>query len=124
LSKFNGKAKFSSWLYRIAYNQFLQHCRKNQAQKNFAEFEDVEEEDYQAPSEIVNDDSEGQLHKQLANLLSQLEPERRSVLHLLLHRQYTQQEIATIMGIPLGTVKTHISRGRSELQKQLSHWQE
>ena len=125
LGKFNGKAKFSSWLYRIAYNQFLQHCRKNQAQKNFAEFEDIDEAEYESTSEITHpDNEEGQLHRQLAGLLAQLEPERRSVLHLLLHRQCTQQEIATIMGIPLGTVKTHISRGKAELQKELSHWQD
>lgn len=140
LHQFNQKSKFSSWLYRIAYNQFLQHCRSNQAQKNYAEFEEVED------LEQVNGDAESehgrsggqqsggktsgntlageQLQAQLAKLLDELEPERRSVLHLLLHRQCTQQEIATIMNLPLGTVKSHITRGRAILQKQLAHWQD
>lgn len=125
LGQFNRKAKFSSWLYRIAYNQFLQHCRKNQAQKNFAEFEEIDDNEFQAPIELAEDGSSaGQLQEQLAALLAQIEPERRSVLHLLLYKQYTQQEIATTMGIPLGTVKTHINRGRAALQKRLVHWQE
>jgi RNA polymerase sigma factor (sigma-70 family) len=133
LHQFNQKSKFSSWLYRIAYNQFLQHCRSNQAQKNYAEFEEVEDlEQIHGETESAHSRNQtsgnrlagNQLQAQLANLLDQLEPERRSVLHLLLHRQCTQQEIATIMNLPLGTVKSHIIRGRAILQKQLAHWQD
>ena len=138
LHRFNQKSKFSSWLYRIAYNQFLQYCRSNQAQKNYAEFEEVEDlgqlHDNAESAHSSNQAAEGQasgnrlagiqLQTQLAKLLDQLEPERRSVLHLLLHRQCTQQEIATIMNLPLGTVKSHITRGRAILQKQLAHWQD
>jgi RNA polymerase sigma factor (sigma-70 family) len=133
LHQFNQKSKFSSWLYRIAYNQFLQHCRSNQAQKNYAEFEEVEdlgqihgetESAHSASQTSGNRLAGNQLQAQLANLLDKLEPERRSVLHLLLHRQCTQQEIATIMNLPLGTVKSHITRGRAILQKQLAHWQD
>ena len=74
----------------------------------------------QAPAS--DDDSE--VHQQVASLLAGLDPERRSVLHLFLHRQHTQQEIAHIMGIPLGTVKTHINRGRVVLQDGMKQWRE
>jgi RNA polymerase sigma-70 factor (ECF subfamily) len=130
LHQFNQKSKFSSWLYRIAYNQFLQYCRSNKAQKNYAEFEvledldKIQDESTSTENESADQKSGEELQLQLAQLLSELEPERRSVLHLLLHRQYTQQEIATTMNLPLGTVKTHISRGRTILQKKLAHWQE
>lgn len=125
LHRFNQKSKFSSWLYRIAYNEFLQHCRSNQSQKNYAEFELLENHQIEdsSPPPAAAQASHG-LQEQLAVLLGQLEPERRSVLHLMLHRQNTQQEIADIMGIPLGTVKTHISRGRIDLQKKLADWQD
>ena len=125
LHRFNQKSKFSSWLYRIAYNEFLQHCRSNQSQKNYAEFEELDEHQHESREVLQSSQkSADQLQHQLAQLLAQLEPERRSVLHLLLHRQCTQQEIATNMGIPLGTVKTHINRGRAELQQKLAHWQD
>ncbi|MEM7360360.1 MAG: sigma-70 family RNA polymerase sigma factor [Pseudomonadota bacterium] len=125
LHQFNSKAKFSSWLYRIAYNQFLQHCRKNQAQKNAADLEPLEDHElaHQGATSTA-EQAENQLQTQLAALLSEIEPERRSVLHLLLYRQCTQQEIANILSLPLGTVKTHINRGRAELQKKLAHWQD
>jgi RNA polymerase sigma-70 factor (ECF subfamily) len=129
LHKFNRQSKFSSWLYRIAYNQFLQHCRSNNAQKNYAEFADYDEQELSnsaqhATPDQQSDHNPGQLQQQLAGLLTELKPERRSVLHLLLHRQCTHQEIANIMALPLGTVKTHITRGREFLQQQLVAWQE
>jgi len=126
LHSFNGKSKFSSWLYRIAYNQFLQHCRTGQAQKNKVEFANFEDAELETITSGSAEDSEAgdQLHQQLAIVLAEFKPERRSVLHLLLHRQCTQQEIADIMAIPLGTVKTHITRGRKILQSKLAHWQE
>lgn len=125
LHQFNGKSKFSSWLYRIAYNQFLQFCRKGQSLKHHAEYEDFESQHLMSDSVGPGESSSvDQLQRQLATVLSEFEPERRTVLHLLLHQQNTQQEIAEITGIPLGTVKTHIKRGRVVLQNKLAHWQE
>ncbi len=128
LAKFRGEAKFSSWLYRIGYNVFLMHVRKKQLQTQSLDTHPVVDTPQEpAASELQSNDSasaeQSLLHKKVAGLLAQLEPERRSVLHLFLHRQHTQQEIATIMGIPLGTVKTHINRGRAGLQDALRAWQ-
>ena len=121
LHKFRYQAKFSSWLYRIGYNTFLQHVRKKQLDTQ--PIEDVVIEAKPEVNTVSDDGSESPLHAKVAKLLSQLEPERRSVLHLFLHRQHTQQEISDIMGVPLGSVKTHINRGRQALQKSLHAWQ-
>ncbi|MDG1906067.1 MAG: sigma-70 family RNA polymerase sigma factor [Arenicella sp.] len=127
LHKFKQQSQFSSWLYRIGYNTFLEFVRKKkldtvELNENF----DRSNEQSFYSSEINEAEQEEQqsgLQKKLAELLATLEPERRSVLHLLLHRQFTQQEIATTMSIPLGTVKTHINRGRVALQTGLQEWQ-
>ena len=37
---------------------------------------------------------------------------------------FSHEEAATIMGIPLGTVKTHIARGKQKLQTLLASWQD
>ena len=118
LSTFRGDSKFSSWLYRIGYNVFLQQARKKSLLMDSIDAHPVEE----MPQTDADPQDESGLHKKLARLLAKFEPERRSVLHLMLHRQNTQQEIANIMGIPLGTVKTHINRGRAELQDALAAW--
>ena len=126
LSKFRGEAKFSSWLYRIAYNAFLQHVRKKTLDtSSLDEYPILETQEEPVALQDTGSDShneQSELHRTVAALLAQLEPERRSVLHLFLHRQHTQQEISEIMGIPLGTVKTHISRGRQGLQMALQAW--
>lgn len=121
LHRFRKEAKFSSWLYRIGYNVFLQHVRKKQL-----DTQSIDDDPYIANqvADTAPEDEPSALHQKVAKLLSMLEPERRSVLHLFLHRQNTQQEISDIMGIPLGTVKTHINRGRSALQQSLQGWQE
>ena len=122
LHKFRNKAKFSSWLYRIGYNTFLQYVRKKRL-----ETESLEDQPLAANEKMIDSpeqDNQSALHQKVAGLLAQLEPERRSVLHLFLHRQHTQQEISDIMGVPLGSVKTHINRGRQTLQKGLQGWQE
>lgn len=133
LHRFRKQAKFSSWLYRIGYNTFLQHVRRkrlvtesldeinadNSTQSSRTQHSDSAQSQLDKPADALSDDG---LHKKLAKLLATLEPERRSVLHLFLHRQNTQQEISNIMGIPLGTVKTHINRGRVVLQSGLQDW--
>ncbi len=119
LHRFRNQAKFSSWLYRIAYNTFLQFARKKKLDTEPIEDQPLEEKQ----SRFSEDEQESALHQKVAGLLATLKPERRSVLHLFLHRQHTQQEISDIMGIPLGSVKTHINRGRQTLQKNLQDWQ-
>ena len=126
LHNFKQQSKFSSWLYRIAYNTFLEHVRKKKLDTVSID-EDFDRSNSQGFYESGHHDEEeplpdSGLHQKVAKLLAQLDPERRSVLHLFLHRQYTQQEIANTLSIPLGTVKTHINRGRLELQAGLQEW--
>ena len=45
------------------------------------------------------------------------------VLHLHLQREFTQAEIAEVLDCPLGTVKSHIRRGRDKLRRLLADWQ-
>ncbi len=64
------------------------------------------------------------LQRDLAWAMSQLTTDQRAAVHLSLHREHTQEEIAEIMQAPLGTIKSHILRGKAKLQELLSEWQE
>ena len=59
-----------------------------------------------------------------AALQGQVSPAQRDAVHFSLQRGFSHPEIAHIMGLPLGTVKTHVLRGRQKLQELLSDWQE
>ena len=65
---------------------------------------------------------EKRLHDDLARAMRRLSLDQRSAIHLSMHKQFTHQEIADIMQIPLGSVKTHINRGRALLQQELASW--
>lgn len=116
IRKFRGDSGFSTWLYRIAWNEFLQVRRKRQIDQL------DEEELAMIPDESPTRDE--QLHRDLAEAMSQLTTDQRAALHLSLHRECTQEEIAEIMQAPLGTVKSHILRGKAKLRELLSDWQE
>lgn len=111
IHSFQASAKFSTWLYRIAYNRFIDHCRKKQLP--LADSDPPDEPEY-LPAE--------DLHRDLARAMLHLTESQRVALHLSLHRECTHGEIADIMNCPLGTVKSHILRGREKLQEVLAEW--
>ncbi len=123
LKTFKRKSTFSTWLYRIAYNTFISHQRKMQHKidqsltSNDQDFEKVADSDNRKSPDL-------DLHRDLAIAMQALSVQQRSALHLYLHQQCTQQEISTIMNIPIGTVKTLINRGRVILQQKLAAWRD
>lgn len=113
IASFRAESKFSTWLYRIAYNQLISNSRKSSNRE--IPTEELEDSATEAPKS-------SDLHRDLANAMRGLNEGQRMALHLYLHRECSQQEISDIMEIPLGTVKTHIIRGREKLQKILADW--
>ncbi len=113
LATFRGEAQFYTWLYRIAWHCFSDHCRRKGRQQV----------DGPPPDTGYSVHERDDLHVDFARALMKLPPEQRMAVHLHLQREFTHSEIAEIMGRPLGTVKSHISRGRVILQKHLEDWQ-
>jgi len=125
LSSFQGKAKFSSWLYRIAYNLMISHFRVARNRELTAGLTGREEQSlwHDNDHEAVVTNESLQLHRDLANAMNHLSDKQRMALHLSLQRECTQQEISDIMSIPLGTVKTLITRGKTSLRERLADWE-
>lgn len=117
LAKFRFESSFSTWLYRIAYRLFLDHQKS--ATSRHLEYTDDAGQDETGQAD--NHEQE-ELHRDLARAMQVLSADQRAAIHLHLHRQYSHQEISDIMDIPLGTVKTHINRGRQLLAEALEDW--
>jgi|TARA_B110000908_G_scaffold50083_1_gene61201 RNA polymerase sigma factor (sigma-70 family) len=124
LASFQGKSKFSSWLYRIAYNLMLSHFRVARNRELSGGLNGQEQQSLWLDNsrEPVTADPSLQLHRDLAKAMNHLNNNQRMALHLSLHRECTQQEISDIMNIPLGTVKSLITRGKALLREQLADW--
>jgi RNA polymerase sigma-70 factor (ECF subfamily) len=108
---FLGLSKFSTWLFRIAYNCFVDHCRKAHA-------DDVQVE--AAASVAASDSSDSAFrYQQLYQALERLQEKERAAISLFYFEDRSIKEISAILGIPQGTVKYHLSLGRNHLRQYI-----
>ncbi|WP_111641599.1 RNA polymerase sigma factor [Marinimicrobium alkaliphilum] len=114
LASFRAEARFSSWLYRIAFNLAVSEGRKQREWLS----EDAIEEQAGHSSEQID------ARNDLGLAMAQLSQAQQLTIRLSLEEGFTHEEIAEILGLPLGTVKTHINRGKQHLQLLLAPWRE
>lgn len=112
IRSFQGIASFSSWLFRIAYNCFFDSKR---ASKRFEALNLVEfDKNHHATLDYFEEKSD------IYTALKLLREEERVAVLLCYMEEKTQQEAAKIMNLPLGTVKTHILKGKEKMEKFLT----
>jgi RNA polymerase sigma-70 factor (ECF subfamily) len=115
IGEFRGEASFRTWMFRIAYRTFLSEVRRNEPQtEEIGEHHAVGHDDHEGREFMADFDA----------AMGHLSLPQRDAVHFALQRGFSHPEIAAIMNLPIGTVKTHILRGRARLQEILSHWQE
>lgn len=129
LESYRPEYKFSSWIFKIANNAAIDHLRRKELDTLSLDG---------APDAVTSERREGtslqiaaqsesplqelearELGEVIERAIAQLRPEYRSCI-LLRHVQgYAYEEIANMLDLPLGTVKTYIHRARSELRTLL-----
>jgi RNA polymerase sigma-70 factor (ECF subfamily) len=127
LGKYQPKAALYTWLYRIAVNTCLDHLRRPLFESIFRRSPSGEEFVLDHPSTAPSPEKNlenTQLHKALRNALGKLSPKLRAVIVLKELEGLAYEEIAATLEISLGTVKSRISRARSELQGLLQEFRE
>lgn len=118
-------ASFKTWLYTIGGNLArTEYRRQKRWQKDPIHTTNREGEEYvrPLPSQETGPDEHaaGKVQeKHLQNALQELDPRYREAVVLRDIQQLEYKEISEITGVPLGTVKSRIHRGRSELQRLL-----
>jgi RNA polymerase sigma factor (sigma-70 family) len=115
LSRFRGDASFSTWLLGIAHNQWRNARRR---QSEHASLDDAEV----AETAIGSASRASDLHHDLALALRDLSADEQLALHLGYRQGLSHGEIAALLDWPLGTVKTHLARGKEKLRHLLSAW--
>ncbi len=115
LGAFRADAKFSTWLYRIAFNIAANRWRNKKIE--WCELSD-DEDAVAEHCELQQFDAK----KDVEAAMQQLSAGQQLALRLCYEDGFSHEEAATIMGVPLGTVKTHIARGKQKLQTLLVSW--
>lgn len=123
LATFRGQAAFYSWLFRIALNAAISRKRKNRRMS--ASIDQAREQAGIEPTD-PRDDNQPSYSMELAerqalvrSALSQISEEYRTVLVLKEMDGLKYEEIAEIVGCPIGTVRSRIHRARTELRGKL-----
>ncbi len=106
---------FGGWLRRIAVNTFLQHIRR----KGLV----VQDTDTEKENPGV-DREDTTVQMDLMNALARLKPAERLCVTLSYSERMSHGEICSATGIPLGTVKSHITRGVKQLRHYLKDYEE
>ena len=109
LEQFRGEGSFGAWLCGIAWSRFLMDRRKRK------------EEPLEAPDETASVDttSASLARLDLEKAMAQLASAERAALTLCYAFGHSHGEAAEILDLPLGTVKSHVSRGREKLKALL-----
>ena len=113
---FEGHSRFSTWIYRIAYNVFLNHRSRC---KELAALPQGFESSAAAPDSELSP-GRFDLRSDLAAAIVELPERYRVVVTLYYLEDVSYPEIAEILDLPLGTVKTHLHRAKKLLRDHLS----
>ena len=115
LSRFEGRSRFSTWLYKIAYNTAINSVNRKREYHSLVEDEIVSD----------SDTPERKLLRSLARdavleAITEL-PERFQVcVDLFFFYDRSYQEIEAITGYPVNTIKSHVFRAKKILRKKLA----
>ena len=111
LASFSGKGRFLSWLLAIAHKQFLQSVRKSKRDDRLLEGLETESSVHgDGPAFTDSDQAD------LPKLLSVLSEPERTALVLAYGYGMSHAEIVEVTGMALGTVKSHVHRGKERIR--------
>ena len=123
LPRFRGECAFSTWLYRIVVNGCISRCKLRK--RRFATEISVNDQSIQAqhlvgsmPSSlelVERQERDTRLHQAIAKLAESY----RMVIVLYYFQEFTYEEIAQVLAVPVGTVKVRLFRAKHLLQREL-----
>ena len=125
LDQYQFASAFSTWLYRLCSNiciDFLRRRRRQQTVPLTFEDADGEEQTYAVPDAqpLPEEQVELKLTREILQAaMAQLLPEHRAVLQLRVVNEMSYEQIADVLDIQIGTVKSRLSRARNQLKKIL-----
>lgn len=112
LPSYRGEASLSTWIYVITRNRCFTHRKKTHARRTTS----MEEPGMLAAVDAMQAVARTPTHApDCVALLEQLPPPYRQALTLFYLEEKSYEEVAAMLGVPLGTVKTYLHRARKQL---------
>jgi RNA polymerase sigma-70 factor (ECF subfamily) len=116
LRRFRFEARFSTWLYRIAFNAW-----QSEARKKHEVLMDLDPDTAPPPgSDAVAEMPDVVARVDLERALATLSDGERAAITACYYADLSHEEAAVALGVPVGTVKSHVLRGKAKLRAQLA----
>jgi RNA polymerase sigma factor (sigma-70 family) len=117
LEIFNGKSRILTWLYRISYNVFMDHIKKQKILINSANSSYFDNciETNQTPDLVLMKKNDTIF---LSSAIKNLSDKRKEIIIMHYQQELSIQEIAIILDIPKGTVKSRLNSALNQLRTQ------
>lgn len=115
LKSFQGKAKFSSWLYRIVYNTGISHLRKQEKGRVSLDEANIPETLYVESKRNYDALTEAERKKYLEYAINELDEDERFLIILYYYEERELDEIAEIAGITKTNTKVRLFRARKKM---------
>ncbi|HEX4858252.1 MAG TPA: sigma-70 family RNA polymerase sigma factor [Usitatibacteraceae bacterium] len=113
IRSFRFEAKFSTWLYRIAFNAWQSGARKRHEELSDDGLLDAPDDGH------LPADAAAMRHDLMLAMQGLSEGERNAIFQCY-YNDLSHEEAAWVLGIPLGTVKTHIMRAKDKMRERLA----
>lgn len=117
LSRFEGRSRFSTWLYKIAYNTALNEVNRRKEYQSLAEEDENRLVDLNDTPERVT--LRNAAKKTVRTAIEELPERFRICVDLFFFYDRSYQEIEAITGIPVNTIKSHVFRSKKILKEKL-----
>lgn len=117
LSKFEGKSKFSTWLYKITYRNCLDRIKKNRNQHKLIDINEITVNFIKDAETVLDSIEKEERKKLLKECLNKLDEEERTILWLYYFDEMSLKEIVSITSLSLSNVKVKLHRARKSLLK-------
>lgn len=117
--RFEGRARFSTWLFRIAYNCWYDHVRKYGREGGWLSLEEPDSCPVAKIEDVGAEADRKYEHQQLYMAIKNLTAHEQAVILLFYMEEKSIKEIMDIMEMPSGTVRSCLTRGRQHLKQYL-----
>ena len=114
LSRFEGRSRFSTWLYKIAYNTAVNSVKRNREYRSLSEDDTIPDGDTPERKALKK-----LLQEAVVEAVMDLPSRFRVCVDLFFFYNRSYQEIEHITGYPVNTIKSHVFRAKKLLRKKL-----
>jgi len=129
INSFERGTNAKAWLFRILKNSFINDYRKKSKEPSKVDYQDVEttynsveDAEIDATTDLRTETVQDMIGDEVANALNSLPVDFRTVIILCDIEGFTYEEMAKILDIPIGTVRSRLHRARNLLKEKLKSY--